>query len=168
LPDEEGYFVAARLTPPSYPFVVTQLQYTLLGNYTELGYLCSNILEHQVAVEVSTAPTPDNDPETSGTLIGSITVPAGVTMTDERLVEINLEPSDTIVLQEGQHIFISVELAGTDTEMICLGLCMDNGIGDRNYWSNSAIIPYSWVPLESFGAGYFSNFKIEATGYPAP
>ena len=40
---------------------------------------------------------------------------------------------------------IAVPLAGTATAVICLDMCKDTFMGDRNWWSTTPQMPYNWV-----------------------
>lgn len=156
IPDakEFGHLFAARLTPKTYPFTVTNIRYMLSRGKDS----CANVIAHRVEVYVSSKTTPDNSP----TIKATIKVPATSVIVGSRLVSLTLPTP--IKLQTGEHIFVAVEMATDATKkVICMDVCDKNGTTDRNYWSNATKPPYNWATLDSFGMKV--NAMIEALGY---
>jgi hypothetical protein len=147
---EAGHLIAARLTPPSYPYEVTEVQYELVG-----AAPCDSSFGHRVEVFVGTDDAPANDPAAT-----RLDVPAAVTTEPVRVVQLTL-PSP-ITLQSGEHLFVAVELVHEGTS--CIGMCDGAGDWTRNYWSNAQSAPYSWAALSSFQL--YAHARIGANGTP--
>ncbi len=139
---EAGHLYAARLTPPSYPFEVTEVQYELMG-----GGECDSTTAHRVEVFVDSATTPSNSPT-----ITQLDISATGTTEFVRVVTAQL-PSP-ITLQTGEHLFVAVELV--TIEASCIATCGGATVADRDWWSNAVAAPYSWATLASF------NFDVHA------
>ncbi|MBW2454903.1 MAG: hypothetical protein JRI68_10345 [Deltaproteobacteria bacterium] len=133
---EAGHLYAARLTPPSYPFQVTEVQYELMGSGE-----CDNTFAHRVEVFVDSATTPPNSPTI--TLLDIAATGANETV---RVVTAQL-PSP-ITLQTGEHLFVAVELVTIETS--CVAVCSNATVSDRDWWSNAVAVPYNWATLASF------------------
>jgi hypothetical protein len=157
-PGNEGHLTAARLTPPSYPFTVTEVVYELSNGAVRNGN-CDAALAHRVEVYVDTAVQPSNTPTLVAQLDMMATAP---TMEPSRLVVAPLPMP--LVLTAGQHLFVAVEMAGTAENHICVWMCEGTGADDRNYWSNATMAPYDWVTLASYQNP--NNLRIGANGMP--
>ena len=156
IPDakEFGHLFAARLTPASYPFTVTNIRY-MLSKGTDK---CSPTIAHRVELYVSSKTAPEASP----TIAATIKVPTATITASSRLVALKL--ATPVKLQNGEHLYIAVEMAsGTGGKAVCMDVCDNNGIKDRNYWSNATKAPYKWATLDSFGMKV--NAMIEALGY---
>lgn len=153
---EEHHLAAARLTPPSYPFVVTAVRYVLdaqTGN-------CDAGLAHTVDVFVDTAVAPPATPSVLRHFDNAMIAKP----TQDRVVTLDLDPP--VTLQSGEHLFIAVSMAGTfPDDILCVGTCAGPAYQeDRNYWSNADAPPYPWQTLGSFGLP--QNYKLDAIGQP--
>src|SRR6185503_4015528 len=109
-PENVGHWYGARLTPPATPFTVTAVQYTLIG-----GGECDNGLAHQVQVWVEAADAPAAEPP-DATIAD---VAAGESAEGVRVVRVDLE--DAIVVDEGESLFVAVEMTGDDVGRLCVG-----------------------------------------------
>ena len=150
----EGHLAAVRLTPPSYPFEVTGVAYVIAHAD---GGKCNGKVAHRLELYVETAAAPSNMP----TIAAQIDVPASSAEPGNfRLIEQQL--AAPITLNQGESLFVAVELAGTPAEHICIMNCEGTGDDDRNYWSNATAAPYNWATLASFGNA--TNLRIGASG----
>ena len=150
-PGEAGHLYGVRLTPPSYPYAVTSVQYELAGIDD-----CLVTTDHHVEVFVSTNTVPPNEP----TLVASLDVDGAPAQGPSYVVEAALP--DELVLVDGEHLFVAVELPLEGAS--CIAVCQDAPVEDRDYWSNAAAMPYDWATLASFGFPYHA--RIGANGAP--
>ena len=153
---EDSHLVAARLTPPRYPFTVTEVRYML----TAPGAPCVGTFGYHVEVFKGTGATPAATP----TVAARFDVAAGAVINDAWTSHTLGSP---LVLSSGEELFVAIELAGdSDFEFgvtaNCIGTCTV-GAADRNYWSNAVSAPYPWATLASFGIA--TAARIEASGY---
>jgi hypothetical protein len=146
-PGEAGHLYAVRLTPPSYPYAVTSIQYELVG-----GAGCLITSDHRVEVFVSTETVPPNAP----TLVATIDIDGAAAEGASFAVESTLQ--DEVVLLDGEHLFVAVELP--IVEGSCIAVCKDAPVVDRDYWSNAAASPYNWATLASFGYPYHARIGV--------
>jgi hypothetical protein len=148
---EASHLYAVRLTPPSYPYAVTSVQYELAGIDE-----CVVTTDHHVEVFISTNTVPPNEP----TLVASLDVDGAAAQTPFYVVEAPLP--DEVVLVDGEHLFVAVELPVVEGS--CIAVCQDAPVDDRDYWSNAAAMPYDWATLASFRLPYHA--RIGANGAP--
>ena len=157
-PGQEGWLFAGRLTPPSYPFQVTDIAYELYGGDLNGGLTCDSNLAHRVEVFVGADPTPVSSP----TLAATIAVPAGAgPVLSMRIVKAKLDTP--VVLKKGESLFVAVEYVG-DKPRMCMPLCKGTGDDDRNWVSGATAAPYTWATSGSFGQT--ENLRIGANGTP--
>jgi hypothetical protein len=153
LAGEESHYIAARLTPPSYPFSVTDVQYTLSS-----GGDCVPGLAHQVQVYATTTTTPPGTPVVHET----IPVPT-IATTMDRMVSLPLNAP--LVLTAGEHLIIAIQNSGVSPNVTCVVTCDDvNAIADRNWWSNAGAPVFPWATLSSFGLD--TTVMADAIGHP--
>lgn len=148
-PGEESHWCASRLTPPRYPFEVQRVRY-IVGHGDSTGVVtCDATLSHQLQVFVVNTNTLPAEP----TGVQNVTIPVGNEndfVDDKRYVEHTLDTP--ILLQQGEHLVMAVQFAGVHPNVMCMpSNDIDAYEGDRNYWSNAAATPFSWVQLDSFG-----------------
>jgi len=155
LAGEEGQLAAARLSPPTWPFTIDRIVYSLL--HGEQGDVeCNAGYSHRVELFTGTSPLPDATPTAT-----VVVVPEEVVQSTERLVVMDLDPP--LTLQQDEHLFVAVELVGVYPDVGCLSLCTDGQTyGDRNWWSNATAAPYSWAQLDSYGVP--GNLVVVAYG----
>lgn len=158
---EEGFLCAARLTPPQYPFIVEQIEYPIGHSTGDDEPRCNASFEHHVFVLSSAELAPPVDLDEAADY-----VVAGVAEDDipegGRYVVVPLD--EPITVNDGEHLFVAVQLAGTFPEMTCTSVDVSSTHhGNRNYWSNSAESPFTWVQLDSFGLT--GNIIVDAVGY---
>jgi hypothetical protein len=153
--NENGHLYAVRLTPPSYPYTVTEVVYEM---FHDGGRNCDSSRAHRVEVFVGNAATPDNNP----TNPAMIDVPAVNIGNGTRVVTETL-PSP-LTLQMGEHLFVGVEMIAGDVDdgPTCLATCGGATVTDRDWWSNAAAAPYNWATLSSFGID--NHARIGANG----
>jgi hypothetical protein len=135
---EAGHLYAVRLTPPSYPFEVTEVVYEMLHD----GAMCDAQPAHRVEVFVESATAPAASPANPVVL----NVPADAPMGLYRHVEMALPSPITLVT--GEHLFVAVELPNVDSS--CIATCDGATVFDRDYWSGATAAPYSWATLNSY------------------
>ncbi len=153
----EGQLAAGRLTPPTYPFQVTSIEYELVMN-DPASAPCDATLAHRVEIYVDTNVTPSNTPVIAATF--DVAAMPGIPVNTHRLVTRTL--ATPITLTAGQNLFVAVELAGTGPDHLCIPLCAGTGADDRNYWSNATMPPYNWATLASFNN--MDNLRVGANG----
>jgi hypothetical protein len=152
---QENHLAAARLTPPSYPFVIAFVRYTLLS---DMDY-CDNRLGHGVDVFVGSAVAPAASPA----VIEHFDVPMN---DDFQLEKVMLhELSAPLTLEQGEHVFVAVRMtANVPLSRLCVLSCGGPAFQqDRNYWSNAVAPPYPWTMVSPDGG---RNFAFEAIGHP--
>ena len=154
-PGEEGQRIAARLTPPTYPFAVVSVGYTLFGGPGG-SLACDTGLAHKVELSVSKASAPEPTPEVRE----QWTEPAAPNPLSKR--EMAHALSAPLTLAAGEHLFVTLEVAGASGKAICAFACDGHGIEDRNYWGKATAPPFTWVTLKSLGQNL--NLLFEALG----
>jgi hypothetical protein len=153
--EEIGHWTAARLTPPGWPFQVTDVAY-YLGEDDKTSYQVVADLTHTVALYVSSADTPP----ASGDPIAERTITLSDTIPGYNLVEWEL--SEPVVLHEGEHLYVAVQNTGDWPEVTALLTCdVDDLPG--SWWSYSVDQPYSWTHLSSIS--FYQTPMISAEGY---
>ena len=141
-PTEIGQWAAARLVPPNYPFVVTEIKYVLYGSTGQAG--CDSTVAHRVQLYRSTSFAPPAAP----TVEQEIAVPASPGAADPRLVDLTL--TTPITLNTGESLVVQVEMAGAAGAYVCLHMCKEPPTyDDRNYWSGATTAPFTWATLAS-------------------
>jgi hypothetical protein len=155
LPDEAGDLAAARITPPSYPFEVTSVSYKLTGQTA----VCGTDIAH--AVRVFAAPTADAPPAEPAD-VQRIEVDGAAT--DERARIVTLPLDTPIVLEDGEDLFVAIEMAANQalTVAVCLDGCAIQAEDRRQFWSTESEAPHSWATLYSYGIA--QDYAIWATG----
>lgn len=205
LPAEAGHWVAGRITPPSYPFRVEKVTYGLGGGplasakcrldipHRVRGYVVSG--QTTLADGGTTVRRPPAEPTDAGLIAfevaGGNTADAGELLGADggvrgRTVTVSLP--QPIVLQAGQSLFISLEIAGRNevfpdgggaladggmppNTCLCMDACrasFDGGSAPRagvDYWSNAAAEPYAWADMVS-DFGFPSLFTLRVVGTP--
>jgi hypothetical protein len=109
----------------------------------------------------------DTSPPAEPTPIAVLHSDADPTATLDRLVDHPLD--EPIVLEEGQHLYVAVEMVreAFTGNILCVSACDNEAAeADRNYWSNAATPPYSWATLSSFGINV--NAELFALGFVEP
>lgn len=138
-PGEEGHHAAARLTPPSWPFTVEAVGYHLGSQGA-----CANGLAHSVGIFVG-SDTPAAAPQLAETFMVSAAPPVG----GWKLRRLVLP--EPIELAEGEHLYVSIEMAGDAQGHLCVGMCNLGDTAGAAWWSNAVDEPFSWAELSDFG-----------------
>ena len=158
---EEGLVTVARLAPPSYPFMVESIGYALMNLTKSLdGYseaYCSSKHSHRVWVSKGTALDPGATPD----VVESFDVSGGNSA--EAIDWLEHQLSQPLILNEGEQLFVAVELTGTFPEVMCLARCADDTAPQANYWSLDQQAPYGWVELSAAGAD--GDLAVTAYGW---
>lgn len=161
LPEEAGHHAATVLTPPSYPFAVTRVRYHLRGP----GYAaeCTTTLAHQVQVYVTGGGAPPSAPSQTAASLVTFDVPAEADDPQVRTVE--LELPQAIVLDVGQSVVVSVQLAAAADfqTVLCIRTCFDTTEAGVDWWSNKPAEPFAWADMVA-DFGFPDNFRIQAIG----
>lgn len=156
LSGEEGQLAASRLTPPHWPFAVDKVVYQLLHGEQD-GVQCNAEHPHRVELFTAVGPAPAAEP---ADVLVVVTEEDEVPGT-ERLVVMDFDPPITI--EQGEDLFVAVELTGNYPDVGCLSMCTDGVThDDRNYWSNATAAPYSWAELSGYGV--MGNLVVVAYG----
>lgn len=160
LAGEETHWIAARLTPPSYPFTVNAVRYGLAqGEHGSVT--CDNGLAHALEIFVGT----DVAPVASPSVVEHVDVAASAAVDGIRTFDHTL--ASPLTLQAGEYLFVAVQNAGVSpTDCTCFAACKPGYQPDTNYWSNAGAPPYPWATLESFGASLEVNYSVCADGMP--
>jgi hypothetical protein len=154
LPGEAGHYAATSLTPPSYPFTVDKVSYSLQMN----GSNCHGGLAHRVLVFTASG-EPAAAP--SAGAMASIDVPAGADA--DRWVDLTLP--NPITLTSGQTLVVAVQMASDGADRsVCLSACPGSAAG-HDWWSNAAAEPYAWADMFA-DFGFTSAYVIVAEGTP--
>ncbi len=147
---EVGAWAAARLSPPSTPFTVEQVLFSMKHeNLTPCD--AKGAFQMKLFVVSGTTP-PDGDGTTAPAADATIDFPA-ITTDPDGARELIATLSTPITLESGESLVIAVDsYAGA-----CFGACVTtaNAPADRNYWSTPADAEdWDWVLLSSFGGNY--------------
>ncbi len=160
LPDEAGHYAASLLTPPSYPFELTTIEYTL-EEPPDIPS-CTSDLAHRIEVAVLTEdqlPPAELSEAAREHLI--FEVPAAMMNTERRVILQSLEIP--LVVNEGERLLITLSLLAEGEDHLCIAVCEDEPAGEGlELWSNAASSPFDWTPLLEFGIR--SEFLIRAIG----
>tara|TARA_Y100000589_G_scaffold266926_1_gene258246 strand:- start:28 stop:543 length:516 start_codon:yes stop_codon:yes gene_type:complete len=162
IPQEVGHRAATVITPPSYPFSVTRVQYDLMNRGSDR---CTNALAHTAEVFViDEAGAPVALPSANGGQYLSMPVRANENSEAKRSVRLILERP--IRLDNGQRLVVSVQLTATDNVRLCMGMCNDeeSPLG-QEWWSNSADAPFNWQDMNA-DFRIRGEFVISASGDP--
>ncbi len=156
-PGEYGHWSSVRLTPERYPFILQTIAYDIITDY---DMDCDANTPHEVAVFIGNSMIPDAVPEFLGFFDGPSDHPA--TEGPHRAI---IRLDDSIELLQGEYLFISIEMAREDNNMVCLTFCgsLDVTPG-ANYWSNSTDTPYDWQALEEFFGSHAGDVRVMAYG----
>lgn len=160
LPLEAGYLAATVLTPDTYPFAVSHVQY---GLAREASADCVNTYAHRVEVFVIEGGAPPAKPSSEASTFVSIAVEESFEDVALRVLEPELDPP--IVLTDGQSLVVAVSLeADVDAGLaLCVAGCVGAAIPGVDYWSYAAAEPYKWVDLVA-EYDWPANFRIYAYG----
>ena len=162
---EERHWVATRFEPSAYPFVASQVSYTLAGNRVDAPR-CNSTLGHRAAVYIG-GPTPDSNP----VILETFAISADPSAINDRQITLWLTvPAE---LQAGQYLYVSIQNAGNATaapscnelgNYSCVATCKDPEYGEASFWSNANQPPFSWQTLASFGID--ADARIGVFGFP--
>jgi|SRR5579862_1048596 len=156
-PNELGDPAIARITPPTYPFVVEAIAYQLRGGKT----WCGTNIAH--AVTVYAAPGGGSPPATPPVDAQRITVAATASSIDALVVT---EPlTAPITLTTGQDLFIALEMdANADkSQSVCIDSCPITADDQRSFWSEQTSPPFTYATLTADGIK--ADYAIWATGH---
>ena len=145
LPSEANHFAAVTLSPTSYPYRVDRILYDLVT--AEDTPTCTGALAHEVhLIVMDSLTTPPADPALSAVRFRSYAVDASPTSVAGRTIDLTLPTP--LILESGQHLAISVQLASEGDRHLCLGRCEDSDAQPMTeWWSNAADVPYAWQDL---------------------
>lgn len=161
-PGEEGHWAAGRLAPPAYPFQVTSLGYGLIQQVESApqeGPFCHLDIEHEIQAYVGTNVVPDAS--LVPVFSRSVTLEKQAKEGNLR-VEVKLDKP--LILNEGDFLFVAVEMTGVYPDILCVPMCTLSTTPDANYWSNAAEAPFSWALLSNFGIS--GDMDVLAKGHP--
>lgn len=149
LPDEAGHHAGSILTPSSYPFTVSMIEYTL-EEPPDIPS-CKSELAHRLELSVLSAEQPPPaSPSSEAIRHISLEVPQAMAPTERRVILQNL--ADPITLNEGERLLVSVSLIAEGADHLCIAACEDEPARrGAEFWSNAPQAPYDWAELGSFG-----------------
>ena len=155
MPEELGHYAAARLTPPTTPFVVERISYAL-RDVPE--FECDAALGHDVLLFVG-GTAPDASPSSE---VQHIDVPPAPGLTERPL---DLALPTPVRLEAGQSLYVAVQLNGDTTSAMCLASCGDGpAIEGVDFWSNATTAPFAWADLVG-ELGLPTNLDVHAQGF---
>ncbi|MAD61891.1 MAG: hypothetical protein CMH49_10345 [Myxococcales bacterium] len=160
LPDEAGHHAGSLLTPPTYPFTVSLIEYTL-EEPPDIAS-CNSELAHRLELSVLSAEQElPSQPSLEAIRSVTLEIPAANSDTERRVILQNL--IDPLILNEGERLLISISLMAEGDQHLCIAVCEDQSpVSGLELWSNSAQAPYNWVGIDSFDIS--SEFMIKAIG----
>lgn len=156
---EDGQLVAARLTPPSWPFAVENVRYTLVGSDQEAG--CDAALAHEVHFFKAIGTPPPAEPE----IYASFTLAAGSNSAENRTITEVFPDPTPLLLTEGQSLYVAVTLADDGTSHSCVAACNNASTdvdGLTEWHAHASEAPYAWRSL--WEDARYTIFTMEATG----
>ncbi len=145
---DDGHLAAVRLTPPSYPFVATEIQYELVGQQPD----CDTGIAHRIELSSGWGVMP---PATPSQILVVHDTPA-----TERVRVVTKELVQPVELVAGMHLFVAVELVAGSS---CIAACARVTDTGRDYVSTTVHEPHSWIPIAS--AHTSVHFRIGANGH---
>jgi hypothetical protein len=154
-PTDPPFLLAARSTPPTYPFTVVGLRYFLAAPTSAMSS-CDDGLAHEVVLFVGTATTPPASP----TIVETLQVPAATATPDGRRVV--LELTTPLTLKSGEQLYVAQKVVydAAKGKSICPQLCSDTAKGEASFTNDtSATAPYTWT---SFAAKTWPGDLITA------
>ena len=160
LPDEAGHHAGSLLTPPTYPFTVSLIEYTLEEPPDIVT--CNSGLAHQLELSILSAEQEiPSQPSIEAIRSVKLDIPAANSDTERRVILQNL--IDPFILNEGERLLVSIALVAEGDQHLCIAVCEDQSpVSGLELWSNSAEAPYNWVGIDSFDIS--SEFIIKAIG----
>lgn len=162
---EENHWVATRFEPSAYPFVASEVSYTLAGNRVDAPR-CDSTLGHRASVYIGGS-APESDP----VILQTFEVAGDPSATNDRPITLWLmAPTE---LKAGEYLYVSIQNAGNATaapscneagNYTCVSTCRGTENGDASFWSNADAPPFSWQTLASFGIA--ADARIGVYGFP--
>ena len=142
---ESNHLAATLLTPPAWPWTLNAVSIALQNE--DPNGLCNADHAHTAFLWVTT--DPDSPPPEDTPADIELTWPQVEVTQPNRFLDQNLEPP--LQLVDGQHVWVAIQMGGTVPDSSCVNACADEWTAGRDYWSNAAVPPYPWTPLEDFG-----------------
>jgi hypothetical protein len=144
-PNENGHWIAARLTPPSASFELRGARYEIYQGTRPRAAACDASIAHRAAVFLG-GDAPTATPEFLETFeILAVPRVAG----DRRVVELRL--TNPVSVQAPMRVYVAIQYGGAYPNTNCAVTCDSAGTTDRTWWSNAASPPFRWETLASFG-----------------
>jgi hypothetical protein len=132
-------WIGGRLTPPAYPARVDSIKVGFDGRVP-----CSITVPSVVRAAIGGAEPPESPtPAVYAEIEASGSNGPGVVYT--------LEVGGEQILQQGQHLYVYVQVQGTAEQMRCLTLCQDIDKSDQCFWSGSSAPPFDWRNIDQVG-----------------
>jgi hypothetical protein len=166
-PGEAGQFGLARITPPSWPYEVTAVEYEMFNGVRGDGTTNSVAFDQRVLVFRGL----DAEPVASPEFLQDSTVPAAADFMGD-LYKVTLPLETAVRLEEGEHLFVAIDLpSDMDGQTSAIAACQHGPTGsiqeypaDRYYWGASLDAPFAWTPLAGFGLDLWLD--VAAWGHP--
>ena len=146
---EDGEWLAARLTPPKFPAIVTQVGYSLTNHAPKPGFpwTCRTNLAHQVKVWKQAAATPANTPPADAQ-----TIAIAANGSTAAVVPYTVNLPSSIRVNAGESLFVAVQTAGAVPTTTCFAACgIDEPEPEELFWSFTTAVPFAWGDLTGWG-----------------
>jgi hypothetical protein len=160
---EEGHYMAIRLVPQAYPYMVQQVTYAL-PHYPIDEIDCDATLDHEVFFFKAPIDQPlDPDPVELERQL----VPGDAAAGKLREVSVNL--LNAIRLDEGESLVVAIQMQGdvslevqgdatlgisscaNSGAALCVAACPADDSGETAWWSNATGPSYPWIELQNLG-----------------
>ncbi|MCK6574977.1 hypothetical protein L6V77_28225, partial [Myxococcota bacterium] len=153
-PGEAGQFGLSRITPPSWPFTATAIEYEMFNGLRGDGTTNTVDADQRVLVFKGTDVVPDAVPD----LLQESIVPA-VAGYEASLYTVVLPLDGAVTLTEGEHLFVAIDFPVDGVDLHSAIAACQQGPGgspqpfpaDRYYWGAALEAPFPWTPLHDFG-----------------
>lgn len=127
---------------------------------SSLAHKCGSH-DHDVLVLVSSEATPGATPSADMTLVDTLHVP----LLDGTAGALEVELTEPIVLEEGEVLYVAIQMAVEGDATLCIGACSDSpALEGVDFWSGSSSEPYPWIEWTQY-VGPVNNLTTRAFGY---
>jgi hypothetical protein len=152
--DEVNQWAATRLTPDGFPFFVTDVSYYAGEGQGSFGPYYDPTLAHGVKIYVGS----DLEPPKDATPEIEFEVDIDESMPAYNLIQLSLD--QPIRLDEGEHLFVAIESAGSYADSVVAVLsCRQTSGLTTTYWSYTVSQPWNWGAVEDL------DLMVWAAGY---
>ena len=132
-------WIGGRLTPPAYPAKIDEVVVGFDGRVP-----CSITVPSAIRIGVGGA-EPPADPE----ILRYAEVEASGSNGPGVVFTVPLDGVRNV--EDGEHVWVYIEVKGSMDQMRCLTLCQDIDNSDVCYWSGTSDPPYQWRNIDGVG-----------------